>query len=507
MSSLTIEQKEVIELIQQKITLTSKGNIFQLDGPGGVGKTFIIKYLVDYYKQDVHICAPTNKACKILRDKLDSKTLKVTTCHQYFNATSHWSGDGKQYWKFRRPAKKVKVIIIDEVSMVDKILYEQFLKLLQSGVNIITMGDNCQLPPIDNLFGNSSKVSKETPFYTEHKIDYTLTKNIRNTNPEYNQLLEKIRYLIKNFNSNETKDHQDIVSIINLLKQCLKVQKIQFTKQEVNNVSDDIWNMYTEKHKLIKSNENLKDILKVCMLAYRTGKQNTVYELNQKIREHIFPNSKERFNPQEKIIFTGFYKKKIGIFLDNEEDFFITYYTSDEDIINKVSMGRMKFYDEIFNVYRLYLDSMEKMKTLKDVKFDNKLYVTTLHESEFKRFNIYEKKVKEQIKFKVKEEKDKCSISCKIDKSRGYKECEHDIIINDLWDEYNICINSIKCPIDYSYAMSIHKSQGSSFDQVFIYLSDFIWLFHSNNPQENKILFLKLLYVALSRSKSTSIIF
>ena len=497
---LTEDQLKVFTLIKEKITLNSKGVIFQLSGPGGVGKTFIIKYLIDHYKpENIQICSPTHKACKVLRDKIQNiKSFRlITTCHQYFNATSYYNKDGKQVWKFRKPSKKAKIIIIDEVSMIDKNLYFQFKKLLDTGVNIITMGDNCQLPPVEQHWEQNKEENQETPFYKNHKIDYILTKNIRNDDCEYNQLLNQVRQMIQN--SNEEKITTN--SLLNLLKKYLQIYDIQFKKIDTSIIGEDIFKEYTE---MIKNNKT------PCMLSYRTGKQNTVYELNQRIRSYIFPNSEEQYNSGEKIIFTGFYKKQVGISVNEDGDKkeeFITYYTSDEDVINKVSLGKVKFYDEVFCVYRLYLNSMEEYKCMfeDEIKFDSKLFVTTLHDSETRRFNLYSKKIRDHIKFKVKQEKDNCSVSSECKQLKD--ECSHNKKINELWEEYNMNYNIIKCPIDYSYALSIHKSQGSSFDEVFVCLSDFLWLLYSSEEKTQQILFLKLLYVALSRSRNTAVIF
>ena len=496
---LTEDQLKVFNLIKEKITLNSKGVLFQLSGPGGVGKTFIIKYLIDHYKpENIQICAPTHKACKILRDKIQNKFSfrLITTCHQYFNATSYYNKDGKQLWKFRKPSKKAKLIIIDEVSMIDKNLYFQFKKLLDTGVNIITMGDNCQLPPIEQHWEQNKEENQETPFYKNHPIDFRLVKNIRNDNSDYNQLLNQIRDFIQNPNEEKI----SINSLLDLLKKYVRIHDIQFKKIDTTIIKEDIFREYTD---IIKSRKT------PCMLAYRTGKQNSVYELNQRIRSYIFPNSTRNYNSGEKIIFTGFYKKQVGFSINENNDKkeeFMTYYTSDEDIINKVSFGKVKFYEETFNVYRLYLESMEEYKSVFDneITFDPKLFVTTLHESETQRFNSYSKKIREKIKINVKQEKDNCSISPECKNSKG--DCIHNKKIDELWEEYNTKLNEIKCPIDYSYAMSIHKSQGSSFDEVFVCLSDFLWLLYSSEENQ-QTLFLKLLYVALSRSRNTAIIF
>lgn len=493
---LTEQQKIAVDLILEKIN--EKGGMLQISGPGGVGKTYIIDHLLDMKNiiKDLQICAPTHKACHVLRERFtcSGRVLShdlIMTCHKYFQAVNYYDKDGKQKWNFSKPMNKKKIIIIDEVSMIEDVIYNEFMKLKTNGVVIITMGDICQLPPVES--------GKDSKFYMNHTVDFTMTKNIRNNNMTYNELLQHMRHCILDVRS-PISAHK----VIDTLKKYLEknVYEIQTKKINVSLFSKDIF----EKYILEKG--------KICMLSYRTGKQNTVGDLNTKIRSYIFPNSSERYEQGEKIIFTGYYKKSIGYRItENETDGktgtseeIMKYYTSDEDEIIKVSLGKVKFYDEEFTVYRLYLKSMEDYKYSyngQDVIFDKKLYVNMIYRDEEQRFEKFSKRIRDDIKIQVKNIRDSCLLD---NNCKSKRQCEHTLKISSLWDKYHNEHSDVKCPIDYAYSISIHKSQGSTFDKVFICLSDFIWLLY-NEKEENQILFFKLLYVALSRTKSTSIIF
>ena len=63
-----------------------------------------------------------------------------------------------------------------------------------------------------------------------------------------------------------------------------------------------------------------------------------------------------------------------------------------------------------------------------------------------------------------------------------------------LWKEYYRLKEILDAPIEYSYAITVHKAQGSGYDNVFV---DFDNINFCNNNMEK----LRLLYTAVSRTK------
>jgi exodeoxyribonuclease-5 len=62
------------------------------------------------------------------------------------------------------------------------------------------------------------------------------------------------------------------------------------------------------------------------------------------------------------------------------------------------------------------------------------------------------------------------------------------------WERYYRQINYIDCPLDYSYAITVHKSQGSTFNTVVIDFYDIL------NAENNNGFVMKMLYTAVSRA-------
>ncbi len=66
---------------------------------------------------------------------------------------------------------------------------------------------------------------------------------------------------------------------------------------------------------------------------------------------------------------------------------------------------------------------------------------------------------------------------------------------------------TIKKDIDYGFGLSVHKSQGSTFDNVAIDLTDIVFFQQGNYRKEyDQLTRNKLIYVALSRARNTAIL-
>lgn len=115
-----------------------------ITGGPGVGKTTIIKALVDIYrarKLNVQLCAPTGRASKRM---MESVGATATTIHRLlkwnprtnsfsFNVDNKCDGD---------------VFIVDETSMIDIKLAADIFSALPDGATLVLVGDTDQLPSV-----------------------------------------------------------------------------------------------------------------------------------------------------------------------------------------------------------------------------------------------------------------------------------------------------------------------------------------------------------------------
>ena len=71
--------------------------------------------------------------------------------------------------------------------------------------------------------------------------------------------------------------------------------------------------------------------------------------------------------------------------------------------------------------------------------------------------------------------------------------------IRSLWEEYYKFKSTILPSIDYSYALTVHKSQGSEWDKVFVDIQNI--KLNSKISERNK-----LIYVGCSRAREKMIL-
>lgn len=123
---------------------------FKLAGLAGTGKSTLVPYIIDDLGLDdsqVRYCAYTGKAALVLR----KKGLPATTIHKLIYKPVELP-DGKVIFvKNFQMDFGVKLILVDESSMVDKKLQED---LESYGIPVLYIGDHGQLPPVSSDIAN-----------------------------------------------------------------------------------------------------------------------------------------------------------------------------------------------------------------------------------------------------------------------------------------------------------------------------------------------------------------
>lgn len=124
----------------------SKGLVVLTGGPG-TGKTTTLNAIISLHQKQgniVMIAAPTGRAAKRVSDLTgyDAKTI-----HRLLEVEFDKSGKLKFKHNENNPLN-CDVLVIDEMSMVDVLLFESVLRALKLSCKIIMVGDSDQLPPV-----------------------------------------------------------------------------------------------------------------------------------------------------------------------------------------------------------------------------------------------------------------------------------------------------------------------------------------------------------------------
>ena len=139
---LTAKQEQGLQIAVQRYKDHEPYTV--IAGYAGVGKSTLIRFIIAALDIDPHFVtyiAYTGKAAQVLRNK---------GCHNAMTAhkllyNSHPREDGTFIHIPVESLAPYKLVVVDEVSMLPKRMWEQ---LLHYGVHVIALGDPGQLPPV-----------------------------------------------------------------------------------------------------------------------------------------------------------------------------------------------------------------------------------------------------------------------------------------------------------------------------------------------------------------------
>jgi len=139
------EQKEAIKSI-------TTNNVVIITGGPGTGKTTIINGILNLYKNinkltniglesKVALIAPTGRASKRMSE---TTRFGASTIHRYLK----WNKENNTFGVNEFNKTKEELIIVDEVSMIDTILFDSLLKGIRKDIKLVLVGDESQLPSV-----------------------------------------------------------------------------------------------------------------------------------------------------------------------------------------------------------------------------------------------------------------------------------------------------------------------------------------------------------------------
>jgi len=249
METLSISEEPTFSTEQTNaFDLYDKGENVFLTGPGGTGKSFLIKKMIEHAKvkgKSCVVCAMTGCAAVLLE-------CNASTIHSW-SGVGMMKGDDETI--FRRITKnkelrqhwKTNILIVDEVSMMSKRMFELLNAIAKrvrgntspfGGMQVIFVGDFFQLPPVeaDGFCFESNEWFEVFP-KNQH---LELKTFFRQSDPVYIDILMKIR-----------KGNLDPVSIRELEKYVARdrdqpITKIVPTRKHADFINQDMFSKIKE---------------------------------------------------------------------------------------------------------------------------------------------------------------------------------------------------------------------------------------------------------------------
>lgn len=454
------DQKKALDFLTDFVNDKTK-LVATLYGAAGVGKTYILKYFLDNIcPYSVCVTAPTHKAVRVIENITgrEGKTfhslhgLRPNTNIEQFdisNPNFDPMGDPK--------IKNYKLVLVDESSQINTSLDElNRTRARQYNTKILYIGDILQLPPVKQYI---SKI-----FTVENKFELTTIMRQEKGNP----ILE-IAGLLRNDIKNGTE---------NALKYIMK-QKSKVNDKGQGFITLNIKDFSKYSIKMFNSENFLKDINYVRYLAWTNS---SISKWNSYIRNNTIGEIASNEILHKDDLITGY-----NTILDEFNSPVLI--NSDDYIIHKLEK---RLNDEGIHVFII------ELKNVYSGKITPKFIVIDHTNPTFKKFYIQLSNFHYAALY--------ASPSVRKEKWRDYYNFKNKHLV--MVDFKLKTGGYVKKDFSYGFGLTVHKSQGSTYSNVFINLlniafrkgnKEFPIINTYNNPLAVEFKN-RLLYVALTRA-------
>ena len=487
------------------------------------------------------------------------KTINIMTVHRLLNYQSYVGQEGEKFFakgKIEPNWSIYDLIVVDECSMLSNQIIGDIKELIgkeaNSKVKVIYVGDPAQLPPVnhpdskifnggikklelDKIIRTSNQMIMELSnshrkwIFSKKDIDIPRVGEYESTdiklysadNKETKKWLDDFVKLIKSYDKTNLNIKNSKIKEIqkNDLDSGLELNVEKNTKTNTKTgVMDDL----IEDHMRMINNHNNNIILTW------TNKKSNIY--NQYVRENIF-NKKNlsQWEIGEILIFNDFHKINI---IDNDDEEnknkpeTASFYTSEQvklvgikeikykfeslkfkinnNITTELNDKFRKYYkkiNQLFNNETIDIYEMRVQKIIDLVENDNnsvipEYSILSIHPNSEKKHNIIIEGI-EKLIINLKTSCYKLINQSKLDNlAKCDLQSEVEKKINKLYKEFQSNIIECFAELNYGYCITVHKSQGSTFLNVFIDMNDIL---SNNNINETS----KCLYTSITRSSKT----
>lgn len=439
--SFTADQKSAFEKFKMFLSMGG-GGFFLLTGPAGAGKSFMMGAMMEEVNstgQRVALAASTHKAAKVASDFVEGAD--VATAHALLGISERSigrNGDIKMVpgKKYLEKAYNYQIFFVDEASMLDDVVFGGFEDLVADNKKVVFIGDSFQIPPVNTA--NSLPFDVDT----QRDLNFTianLTEVVRQAkgSPIIQEATEVRKFI---FRPVLPFDYQSKVN---------GLLAVRYAENDPpNELSQDILDMFDSD----SFREN-PDYCKV--LAWRNK---TVDAYNSQIRTKLFGDGIPKLMVGEKLTADAPYMEGRQTLIKNNEDMEVLSLKVEQDEIGK---------DNFLTIYKAHVKVFGSRGSSREV------IVPIIHEDS-------EEVLKKYLNL--------LAAMAKQERPGSYA-------AKDKWMDF-YKLKERYAATKYSYCMTVHKAQGSTYDHAVLCLWDI--MFNRKTEERNRII-----YTGITRPKFT----
>ena len=416
---------------------------FLLTGGGGVGKTYLLQKIINKYRGTYFFCvAPTHKATSVLREKIKyGENSEILTLAKFLGLKQEYDENGQQIFKTNNTTK-------------------YFIKKKENHndtgkeFNYCLIVDECSMindKYLSYIRSVGIKVIYIGDSYQLPPID--INSKIAKISPIF--LDEKMKnYEMKTMMRTA---NNDLMTLYKVLRQC--VDTLEDPKEYINYFDRKTNIKWMTKNNFIRALKKTKNKTNSMVIAY-SGQEKKVGEYNKLIKDR--KKGQPKYMEGDKMMFDNFYNHSKKRF--NTGHLF--------NICNvEQTEEESKYFDKTFIIHKIEID-------------DDEIKINKIHENDRKIFLDSAREKRNEIKKII------------TDKQLSKDE------ITILWREYFTNYNNLDAPITDAYAITCHKAQGSTYEEVYIDMTNIEWCIKKSdkNPNIDEGMIRRAIYTAVSRA-------
>ena len=463
-SGFTDDQKKAYDELIKFINNAYNPNDYKraLTGAAGTGKTFLVKALImnsQISYSTIGLAAPTHKACRILGQSVHIPGISVNTLQSDLGLRLNFDVE-----KFDisnppfDPKGKIKIknyslYIVDEASMINRGLLTFLEKVCKSNnCKIIYIGDPYQLAPVNEKYSAAFKgivvhsLKQIVRQGEDNPISYLLELLRNDVEHKTYSFLNYIQLYKSKFNSDYTKGYQVCSSE-------------EFNNLVYTNFSDEALTTNVDYAKV---------------MAYTN---NCVSGWNKFIRNTIIADAEKSVITKNDLIlsYTTIVNQFNAAVIKNSEEYIlkdVVNYTHPKYELKGFMVKFTSIYGGVDTTPLFILDHTDKYTIMKYIKISNDMIAAAKNA----RANLRAQRWRDYYTFKE---------SCLL-------------LTNILGADRSMLFSR---DLDYGFALTTHKSQGSTFDTAFVDVNDIVYD-RNGYPYADAEETNRRLYVACSRCRN-----